>query len=86
VIGRKNYLFAGAESGRERAAAIYSLIGIAKLNDLDPQAYLGFWLNSAQAMRALLSANATAETFLLRLPWASASTTMQLPQCDPEGW
>jgi hypothetical protein len=37
---RKNYLFAGADSGGERAAAIYSLIGSAKLNDLDPELYL----------------------------------------------
>src|SRR5438045_7251851 len=42
ALGRKNYLFAGADSGGERAAAIYSLIGSAKLNDLDPQAYLRF--------------------------------------------
>ena len=44
ALGRKNYLFAGADSGGERAAAIYSLIGTAKLNDLDPQAYLRFVL------------------------------------------
>ena len=37
---RKNYLFAGSDSGGERAAAIYSLIGTAKLNGLDPEAYL----------------------------------------------
>jgi transposase len=40
AIGRKNYLFAGADSGGERAAAMYSLIGTAKLNGLDPEAYL----------------------------------------------
>jgi hypothetical protein len=40
ALGRKNYLFAGADSGGERAAAIYSLIGTAKLNGLDPEAYL----------------------------------------------
>lgn len=39
VLGRKNYLFAGSDSGGERAAAIYSLIGTAKLNGLDPEAY-----------------------------------------------
>jgi transposase len=44
ALGRKNYLFSGADSGGERAAAIYSLIGTAKLNDLDPQAYLRFVL------------------------------------------
>lgn len=40
AIGRRNYLFAGADSGGERAAAIYSLIGTAKLNGIDPEAYL----------------------------------------------
>ena len=40
ALGRKNYLFAGSDVGGERAAAIYSLIGSAKLNDLDPEAYL----------------------------------------------
>ena len=40
ALGRKNYLFAGADCGGERAAAIYSLIGTAKLNDIDPEAYL----------------------------------------------
>ena len=40
ALGRKNYLFAGSDAGGERAAAIYSLIGTAKLNDLDPESYL----------------------------------------------
>jgi transposase len=40
ALGRKNYLFAGSDAGGERAAAIYSLIGTAKLNGLDPEAYL----------------------------------------------
>jgi transposase len=40
ALGRKNYLFAGADSGGERAARCYSLIGTAKLNGLDPEAYL----------------------------------------------
>ncbi|MFM0036039.1 IS66 family transposase [Paraburkholderia strydomiana] len=44
AIGRRNYLFAGADSGGERAAAIYSLIGTAKLNNVDPEAYLRFVL------------------------------------------
>jgi transposase len=39
-IGRKNYLFAGSDSGGERAATIYSLVGTAKLNGLDPEHYL----------------------------------------------
>jgi hypothetical protein len=40
AIGRKNYLFAGSDKGGERAAAIYSLIGTARLGGLDPEAYL----------------------------------------------
>jgi len=40
AIGRKNYLFAGSDRGGERAAAMYSLIETAKLNSLDPEAYL----------------------------------------------
>jgi transposase len=40
ALGRKNYLFAGSDSGGERAAAIYSLIESAKLNGLDPEVYL----------------------------------------------
>lgn len=42
ALGRKNYLFCGSDAGGERAAAIYSLIGTAKLNDLNPQAYLRY--------------------------------------------
>lgn len=40
ALGRKNYLFAGSDIGGQRAAAIYSLIGSAKLNELNPEAYL----------------------------------------------
>ena len=39
ALGRKNYLFAGSDIGGERAAAIYTLIGTAKLNGIDPDAY-----------------------------------------------
>lgn len=40
AVGRRNYLFAGSNAGGERAAVIYSLIGSAKVNGLDPEAYL----------------------------------------------
>lgn len=40
ALGRKNWLFAGSDRGGERAAAIYSLIVTAKLNDVDPEAWL----------------------------------------------
>ncbi len=44
ALGRKNYLFAGSDAGGERAAAIYSLVGTAKLNALDPEGYLRYVL------------------------------------------
>ncbi len=40
ALGRKNYLFARSDAGGNRAAAIYSLIETAKLNAIDPEAYL----------------------------------------------
>src|SRR5580698_1462550 len=40
ALGRKNYLHFGSDSGGERGAAIYTLVGTAKLNGLDPEAYL----------------------------------------------
>jgi transposase len=40
ALGRKNYLFAGSDRDGDSAAAIYSLIGTAKLNGLDPENYL----------------------------------------------
>lgn len=44
ALGRKNYLFVGSHAGGERAAAMYSLIGSARLNGLDPEAYLRYVL------------------------------------------
>jgi transposase len=40
AVGRKNWLFAGSDRGGERAAAIYSLIETAKLNGVNPEAWL----------------------------------------------
>jgi len=40
VLGRRNYLFAGSDTGGECAACIYSLIGTALLNERDPYLYL----------------------------------------------
>jgi hypothetical protein len=44
ALGRKNWLFAGSDDGGDRAAAIYSLLGSAKLNELDPEFYLRYVL------------------------------------------
>ncbi len=40
ALGRKSWLFAGSDRGGERAAAMYSLLVTAKLNDIDPRAWL----------------------------------------------
>ena len=44
ALGRKNFMFFGSDSGGERAAAMYSLIVSAKLNGIDPKAYLRYVL------------------------------------------
>jgi len=40
ALGRKNYLFLGSDAGGERAASLYSLLGTARLNDINPETYL----------------------------------------------
>jgi hypothetical protein len=44
ALGRKNYLHFGSDGGGHTAAVIYSLIGTAKLNGINPQAYLRYVL------------------------------------------
>ncbi len=45
TLGRRNWTFAGSDRGAERAAAIYTLLQTAKLNNVDPQAWLADVLN-----------------------------------------
>jgi transposase len=40
AVGRRNYLFAGSDSGGHRAATIYTIVQTAKLNGVNPEAYL----------------------------------------------
>lgn len=44
AIGRKNYLHLGSDTGGASAAVFYTLIGTAKLNAIEPQAYLRYVL------------------------------------------
>ena len=60
-VGRRNWAFAGSDEGGHRAAAIYTLIETAKLNDIDPQA----WLADVLARIAEHPANRLDEL----LPW-----------------
>ncbi|MCP4560771.1 MAG: IS66 family transposase [Bosea sp.] len=61
ALGRKAWLFAGSDRGAERAAVMYSLIGTARLNNVDPQA----WLADALARIAEIPQNRLSEL----LPW-----------------
>lgn len=75
ALGRRNYLFAGADSGGERAAAMYSLIGTARLNGLDPEAYLAYVLERI----ADYPANRVDEL----LPWNVASSLPPTARVEP---
>jgi len=66
AVGRKNWTFAGSDSGGHRAAAVYSLIESCKLNDVDPQA----WLADVLARLPDYPANKIAD--LLPWNWKSA--------------
>ena len=50
ALGRKSWLFAGSDRGGERAAVMYTLIATAKLNDVDPQAWLADVLGRIAAL------------------------------------
>jgi transposase len=68
AIGRKNWLFAGSKAGGERAAAIYSVIETAKLNGVEPQAYIADVIEkiasgwTASRWDELMPSNWTAQT------------------------
>jgi transposase len=69
AVGRKNWLFAGSDRGGERAAAIYTLIVTAKLNDIDPRAWL------EDVLRRIADHPASRLADLLPWNWKPAVTT-----------
>ena len=73
-LGRKNWLFAGSDSGGERAAAAYSLIETAKLSGLDPEDYLRHVLERI--------ADHPAKRVHELLPWNVAGIRLRLDQRD----
>ena len=74
TLGRKNWLFAGSDTGGERAAAIYTLTETAKLNGLDPEDYLAKVL-------AMIAGHPVKRVHEL-LPWNLAGVRQRLDQRD----
>ena len=70
AIGRKSWLFAGSDRGGERAAAMYSLIVTAKLNNVDPRAWL------ADVLRRISDHPAARLDELLPWNWKSGSAKL----------
>jgi hypothetical protein len=75
ALGRKNFLFAGSDAGGERAAAIYSLIGTAKLNGLDPEAYLRYVITHINEHRVNKVTELLPWNVAAKLPRLSHGTT-----------
>ncbi|MFP3764011.1 IS66 family transposase [Escherichia coli] len=48
TVGRKNWLFAGSDSGGEHAAVLYSLIGSCRLNNVEPEKWLRYVIEHIQ--------------------------------------
>ncbi|MDE3116509.1 MAG: IS66 family transposase [Pseudomonadota bacterium] len=70
ALGRKSWLFCGSDRGGRRAAAMYSLIVSAKMNDVDPQA----WLADVLARIAAHPAHRIDE--LLPWNWSAPATAL----------
>jgi transposase len=72
ALGRKSWLFAGSDRGGERAAVMYTLIQTAKLNDIDPQAWL------ADVLARINDHKITDLAALLPWRWAAESERRKL--------
>jgi transposase len=70
ALGRKSWLFCGSDRGGERAAILYSLIVSAKMNDVDPQAWL------ADVLARIAAHPAQRIDDLLPWNWRPASSTI----------
>jgi transposase len=71
ALGRKSWLFAGSDRGGQRAALMYSLIVTAKMNDVDPQAWL------ADVLARIAEHPASRIDELLPWNWKRLTTTAQ---------
>lgn len=70
AVGRRNWTFCGSDRGGERAAAIYILIATAKLNDIDPEAWI------ADVLRRINDHPASRLDELLPWNWVRQAVTM----------
>jgi hypothetical protein len=70
ALGRRSWLFTGSDRGGERAAAMYTLIGTAKLNDIDPRAWL------ADVLRRIADHPASRLAELLPWNWKAGPATL----------
>ena len=68
ALGRKSWLFAGSERGADRTAVMYSLIATARLNEVDPQAWL------AQVLAAIADTPQSRLPDLLPWNWRQSPT------------
>lgn len=57
ALGRRNWIFAGSDTGGQRAAALYTIIESAKMNGLDPEAYLTTLSAASQTIPSTASTN-----------------------------
>jgi len=79
VVGRKNWLFAGTPDGAAASALLYSLIETAKMNNLEPYAYLRYIFDK-------LPTATTLEDYEAMLPWNITPQQLDLPGLLECGW
>ena len=77
AIGRKNYLHDGSDAGGHTAAVMYTLLGTAKLNGVNPQRYLRHVLeriadHPSNRIDELLP-------WVVAAKWAGDASTMDMP-------
>lgn len=72
VIGRKNWLFSGTPDGAAASALLYSLIETAKMNKLEPYAYLRYIFDRLPTAKSL-------EDYEAMLPWNVTPQQLNLP-------
>src|SRR3712207_2393142 len=78
AVTRKNFLFLGSDSGGQRAAIIYTIAETAKLNGLDPEAYIAAILDRLARGHPIIPARLCPDPFTStpRTLWPTGSSAM----------